>query len=168
MAGTVETMKPTKWAVYAGGLLLAFHGTVDALTNLYPFFPGEAAWRYGAIGLLSNFFFPISAGVLVWTAASLLWRDRGPVVIGFGVNAFLALLCLALPVLLLLDALQINSSVPPADAWRFKVGVGKAGLKLGVTFLAHGLLAFAGWRLLRSTKGSAAEEEVSPLIRAKD
>jgi len=120
---------------------------VDALTSLYPWHPGDARWRFGAVGLVSNALLIPMAGILVAFVTASVLEHRGIrraiAIIGFAAAA----LCLAALGSFALDALQTRAAVRPEMRLSFNVASITAAIKTllaGITFAAFGIAAWKG------------------------
>jgi hypothetical protein len=132
---------------------------VDSWTTLFPWNVGDARWRFGAVGLISNALMIPLAGLLVAFTTALI-REQRMVMRAIGILGFLgALLCALALVSFALDALQTRAQVRPEMRLSFNVASITAAIKTllaGATLAAFGL---AGWRSgrERSRKSSGAE-----------
>ena len=62
-------------AVYFALYLMILTSVVDYVSNTYPMNPGEATWRYGALGILGGFLpTPLFAAVLILLLGSALYQ----------------------------------------------------------------------------------------------
>lgn len=151
-AGALERVTPV---LYATALLIAATAVMDAISNAWPFAPGVVQWRYGAIGLTSNFLLTLTLGVLV-ACATAAWRGHGRTLRVFGVLLLLLALALAIAALtFVLDALTLTQQVPPDDMRQFRVGAMKAVAKMLGTAIVFGWLGAASWRGARGLRGGA-------------
>ena len=119
----------------------------DVLTTLFPWQFGDARWRFGAVGLVSNALLLPMAGLLIALAAARV-AEHGRMRVAIGVvSAAAATLCLVALVLFGLDALQTRAAVRPEMRTSFNVASITAALKTlvaGVTFSFLALAARAG------------------------
>ena len=131
----------------------------DAWTTLFPWNFGEARWRFGAVGLVSNALMIPLAGLLI--AFVVAWvREQRALLRVIGVFGFVAAtVCILALVSFALDALQTRAQVNPQMLLSFKVATVTAAVKAvlaGATLLAFG---FSGWRASKgpgSRKSSGA------------
>lgn len=147
------------WPAYLVAAAMILIPLADAMTSLWPWNVGDARWRFGAVGLVSNALLIPSLGLLL---AFVVAASRGQrlLVRSIGIMGFVgAGLCVLAIVFFALDALQTRSQVRPNMLVSFNVASITAALKTalaGATFLAFG---FSGWRSSRgpSAKSSGAE-----------
>jgi hypothetical protein len=161
-AGALERLTP---ALYAAALLIIVTAVMDAISNAWPFAPGVTQWRYGAIGLTSNFLLTLTLGVLV-ACATAAWRGYGRTLRVFGVLLLFAALALVIAaVTFALDALTLMRLVTPDDTTQFRVGAVKAVAKMLGTAILFGWLGAAGWRAGRAAREAAKlHSDAAPLI----
>ena len=141
------------WPAYLVALTMMLAPLVDIWTTLFPWNFGEARWRFGAVGLLSNALMIPLAGLLI--AFAIAWsREQRTMLRAVGVIGVLgALVCLLALFGFALDALQTRSQVRPEMRLSFNVASVTAALKTilgGATFLAFGL---SGWRAAKAATG---------------
>lgn len=131
--------------------LLVVLPLLDFATNVWPPQPGQAVWRYGAVGLFSGFVLTPLLGVLVASAiAAVSERGRAFRVLG-AVSLAIAGVFLLVVVLFLLDAFQVRASVPPEGKAQFNTGIWRAVAKYLVVSVALGWLGAAATRRGRQT-----------------
>ena len=135
------------WPAYLVSIALIAIPLVDTFTSLYPFHIGDARWRFGAVGLVSNaLLLPVAGMLVAYVTAITLDQRLVRRVIGFAGYASAAL-CLAALILFGLDALQTRAAVRPERVASFNVAAITAALKTllaGSTFLAFGVSALRG------------------------
>jgi hypothetical protein len=142
------------WPAYLVAVAMVLVPLVDAWTTLFPWNFGDARWRFGAVGLVSNALMIPLAGMLI--AFVVAWaREQRMMLKVLGVIGFVgALVCLLALVSFSLDALQTRAQVRPEMRLSFNVASITAALKTllsGATFLAFGL---SGWRAGKVTEAS--------------
>ena len=146
----------------AGYLVLicaALFPILDLLSGLLPPNFGSATWRFGAVGLLSNFAMGFSLELLL-IAALAIWANHRRVLLVLGiVSVVLGIVLLWSSVLFVLDALQTRARVTPAMIKRFDLATAGATAKL-VLFAAANLLLARGEFL-------AARRRAKPVARAR-
>lgn len=140
----------------------------DSWTTLFPWNVGDARWRFGAVGLISNALMIPLAGLLI--AYTVAWlRDQRLVMRTIGGIGFLgALLCVLALGSFALDSLQTRAQVRPEMRLSFNVATVTAAIKTllaGATFLAFGL---SGWKVIREgvRKSNSAAGELFTLPTA--
>lgn len=147
------------WPAYLVAIALMAIPLVDAWTTLYPWSPGDARWRFGAVGLVSNALLIPMAGLLV--AMLIAWFLEQRVMLRtIGVFGFFAsAVCLVALAFFGLDAVQTRASVRLEMQTSFHVASITAAVKMalaGATFFACGLSAWRGSRGLVTRKSSGA------------
>jgi hypothetical protein len=153
-------MKPNRFLVFSGYLMagyLVLAPLAETLAALWPFHSGDAGWRYGATGLVSQSLMTPLLGLLMavglavychhWVAARLL-------AVLSAVGGVVALI--AIP-LFTLDALQVRGQVPveqgtPLGA--FGAATVSALLMMAATVAITFALARGAWA---GTRGAARE-----------
>ena len=117
--------------LYAVAALLVVISLLDFAGAIWPFLPGDAGWRYGAIGLLSGFLVTPLVGVVLAVLVAVEQRH-------FAVLKVLGILALAVGVLLLvsivafaLDAIQVRREAATPELRRLtELSAAKAAFKL--------------------------------------
>lgn len=123
-------LRPFVPAIYAVGIVMLLVAIGDYSGQLWPFRPTEVGWRYGAVGIFSNFLVtPVFALLLIGAAAAvgghrIMLRILG--VIGIGFTAAL-LVSIAL---FSLDALQVRQQAEPGAKWLTTISASMAAAKL--------------------------------------
>jgi hypothetical protein len=129
----------------------------DAGASLWPWRPGVAQWRFGAIGLASNAFLIPSAGLLVLLATALTFEHRTTLRI-FGIACGVAAVLTGVSILFFsLDAMQTRADVTSAARLSFHVASLTAVVKLVVATAALVGFAMAGLRAARERRTPARE-----------
>jgi hypothetical protein len=128
----------------AGYLVLALAALfplMDLASGLIPSNFGNATWRFGVAGLLSNAAMGLSLELFLMAVIALVSNQRR-VLLGLGVvSVLLAILLLGSSVLFVLDALQTRARVNPAVVRRFDFATAGALAKLLLYALANLVLA---------------------------
>lgn len=145
--------------MYAVAFLFILVPVLEFAGRVWPLQPAAPAWRYGAIGLLTN------AGLLPILGLAIaiciaLWLEHGRTLRAFGgVALFTSLILLVLTPFFLLDALQLRGSVNPAMKRSFDITSAKAL----VTFAAMiATLGFLGLTTIRLKLGSSSAKMQRP------
>lgn len=150
--------------MYAAAALIVLTAAVDAATSAWPFAPGRAEWRYGAIGLASNFLLTGMLGVLlaIGTAA---WRGHGRFLRIAGLVLALGSVALLLAALAFtLDALTLYRQVSPDDMKQFRIGAYKAAAKYVGSAIVFVWVGLGAWRAGRAAREGATRRADAPLI----
>lgn len=117
--------------LYAVAALLVLISLLDFAGAIWPFLPGDAGWRYGAIGLLSGFLVTPLVGVVLAALVAVEQRH-------FALLKFLGIMTLAIGALLLvsivafaLDAIQVRREAATPELRRLtELSAAKAAFKL--------------------------------------
>ncbi len=152
-------------AVYFVLYLLILVSIVDYVSNTYPINPGEATWRYGALGILGQFLpTPLFSVALILMLGSAIYQ-RGHIRF---VTVFSAVMAVALVlgmVAFTLDALQVRGNVPMDQQGRFDFAVARSLFKLFTSAGAFALCTMAGRRVLAvMTEREPKHKEGKPLV----
>ena len=150
---------------YAVAAALVLIPLTDASLSLWPWRPGLAQWRFGAIGLLSNALMIPAAGLLIVLVTALVlghWRTLR--VLG-ALCALGALVTFTSLFLFGLDAIQTRAQVAEVSRASFDAASFVAVGKLLLATIALAGFALAGLRTRRETRAitSAPSREV-PLV----
>lgn len=141
-------------AMYAVAFLFVLVPVLEFAGRVWPLQPGAPAWRYGAIGLLTN------AGLLPILGLAMgicvaMWLEHGRTLRAFGVVALLASLSLfVLTPFFLLDALQLRGSVNPAMKRSFDITSAKALVTFAAMIATLGFLGLSTIRLKLGTSSA--------------
>ena len=149
---------------YIVGLSLIVIPLLDALAQLWPFGPGSAPWRFGAIGLLSNAFIIPCAGLLVLLGTALLLEQKNVLRVLGWLSGISAVLIPPVIVLFALDAVQTRAGVRPDLKLSFLVASFTAVGKLILAMITLFAFAIAVRRTLRPALGNP-QINVAPLVR---
>jgi hypothetical protein len=168
MPTSVETMyQPTRFRYLAtllywvAGFLVVFP-LVDSIMAVTPMRPGDAGWRFGAMGIFSRALMTPILGLsllLVVATAREQWRVvRGAAVLS-GVVATVLLVALAL---FGLDALQVRGRMPAQAQDAFDVATAIAAAKYVGALVFLFMVTYRAWKASRvKNKGPG---HTSPLI----
>lgn len=119
---------------------------IDVLSTTWPPQPGLAEWRYGTIGISSNYLLTPLMGVLFAAVASHLLADTRLQRVIAGLSGAAALAVALMLLAFLLDAAQVRQAVAPEAVTTFKLGVAKAAIKLAVFAAFLGFVGVVAWR----------------------
>jgi hypothetical protein len=147
--------KQLAWPAYLVAIAMILIPLADAWTTLFPWNFGEARWRFGAVGLISNALMIPLAGLLI--VFVMAWVKEQRVLLRLiGMLSFVgATICVLALALFALDALQTRSQVQPQMRLSFNVATVFASIKTLVaaaTLLAFG---FSGWRASKGSRKSS-------------
>lgn len=152
---SLRRLVPGSFAVAAVFILSPL---VDVVTNVYPTDPGSVQWRYGAIGIMSNYLVSGVFGLLLGTCVAALAGRRIALWIFVALDVLGAVVLLLLLGLFSLDVLQLRGLVQPDAADMFKIGASKAAMKLAIVAVALLILGFGGFRAARDAAGAAPKK----------
>jgi hypothetical protein len=137
---------------YGVAILFVALPIVDTLSQVLPLSPGNAGWRYGVVGLGSNYLVSILFGMLLWSYLASLQLHRRTLRALAIVNAVVAVLMIVAAMGFFLDAAQVRATLPK-DNFRslrmFDLGAAKAVFKYVVAAPVLGWIAVASWRATR-------------------
>jgi hypothetical protein len=140
---------PRSWtaaALYTVAAALFVIPLVDVASQVWPLRPGLAEWRYGTIGLISNYFLtPVLGLILAGAAAVSSGHRRVQRALG-GAGLAIAAVTVVLGLAFALDVVQLRRQVSAEALPMFRTGALKAAFKLVVYVVCYGLLGVAYWR----------------------
>jgi hypothetical protein len=147
--------------------LAALFPLLDLSSGLWPTNFANATWRFGAVGLLSNYAMGLSLELFL-LAILALWANHRRVLLVLGViSVVLAIVLLGSSVLFVLDALQTRARVTPAMIKRFDLATAGASAKLVLYAVANLFLArgeFLAARRRAKPTGARARGLVVPAV----
>ena len=149
--------------LYAVATLLVLISALDFAAAIWPFLPGDAGWRYGAIGLASGFLVTPLVGVTLAALVAVEQRHAGVVrVLGFLALATGVVLLVGI-VAFALDAIQVRRDAATPELRRLtELSAAKAALKL---FAGACATLWLGSGLLRQPSApTRSSDEKGPLI----
>ena len=140
---------------YGAAALLVLFPTLETVLAVFPFRPGEVAWRYGALGLWSRATMtPLIGLVLALAAATLLGHRRVLAFLAWG-SLTLALFQIGASAAFVLDTVQMRPQVRPEAAAAFDVSAVVALVKILAAAALLLLVFVQGRRAGRSSKTDA-------------
>jgi hypothetical protein len=146
-------------AAYAVALVFLLSPLVDVVTNVYPFESGSVQWRYGAVGIMSNYLISAVFGLLLATLVAALAGHVKVLWAAAATNLALAAVLVVIVGLFALDVLQLRNVVRPEAADMFKIGAAKAAFKLLVVAASLVLLGVAGLKAARAEAGTRRDRK---------
>ena len=159
--------KHIRTAAYVILVLAALFPFIDIVSGLFPMNLGNATWRFGAVGVFSNYAMGLSLELLLLAVLAALSSHRRVLLVLGVFSALLAVVLLGSTVLFLLDALQTRARVNPALMNRFDFASAAAVAKLVLYAIANIILArgefLAARRLTRLTT-PRSRAKVAPLV----
>jgi hypothetical protein len=121
----------------------------DSTMSVMPPRFGDAHWRFGTVGLLSNALMIPMAGVLIAFATATALEHRRALKVGGALSWLASLVCLAGFAAFVLDALQSQSQIRPDMHLSFIVATSTAGVKILIGALSFALFGNAGFKGLK-------------------
>jgi len=145
--------------VYGVAFLLIVVPLTDSVLGVLPLRLGQAAWRFGSLGLLSRALMtPLLGLAVAMVMAAYLGQRR--TLRSLSVFAFLAAAAaLGAVILFALDALQTRATVRPDVTHTFDKASVEALLKYLLDALVAGLLGLGGWRASHAPKAAHHAED---------
>jgi len=162
----MESLRRLSVAVYAVAAVFLLSPLVDVVTNTYPTDLGSMQWRFGAIGILSNYLISAVFGLLLATLVAALLGQRTMLRFSAALNVLIAVVLFALTLLFALDVLQLRSAVRPEAGEMFRIGALKAAFKIVMTGVALLLLGVGAFRAARGegAEGRRGGRKDAPLL----
>jgi hypothetical protein len=144
---------PRKYLALPGYLIalsLVFFPLLDAVLSIWPPQPGQVAWRFGAVGLLSRAVMTPLLGLFIAYAVAFALEHRTVLRVISVVSLLAAIAIVGALGLFGLDALQMRSQVVAQAKKAFDAASVTAVMKylFGVVMLAA--FAWGGWKGARS------------------
>ena len=159
-----EAVRRLTVAAYVVALYFVLSFLVDVPTNVMPFNFSSETWRYGVVATVSNYLVSVLFGLILAAYVAALNGHR---LVLRAVSILSAIGAVVLTVLLigfLLDYIQTVRLVNAEDVRLFRIGAGKAGMKIGFVDLALTVMAVGAWRAAKVMAPRAEREEVT-LVR---
>lgn len=159
-----ESLRRLNVATYAVAAFFVFSPIVDILTNSWPIAVGQEEWRFGFIGVASNYLVSVLFGMIL---ASLLAAAAGHRtmlrLLGWLSWAIVAVLVF-MELSLVLDTLQLRSAVRPDAVEMFKIGAAKTAAKIAAVVVVMTLLAIGCLRAAKQIVVSRPDRDHIPLV----
>ncbi len=150
---------------YAVAAALVLIPLTDASLSLWPWRPGLAQWRFGAIGLFSNALMVPAVGLLIVLTTSLMFGHWRTLRVFGAVCALGALLTFSSMFLFALDAIQTRAQVNLSSRASFDAASITAVGKLLLATISMAGFAVAGLRTRREARAiSSAPTREVPLV----
>jgi hypothetical protein len=159
--------KHVRVAAYVILTMAALFPLIDIASGLMPPNLGNATWRFGAVGLFSNYAMGLSLELLLLAVLAALSNHRRVLLVLGVLSVLLAVALLGSSVLFMLDALQTRARVNPTVLGRFDFATGGAIAKLLVYAIANVILArgeFQAARRLSRVAVGRTRGKVAPLV----
>ena len=154
------------WTLYLFAFLFITAPALEFLYSTWPMRLGQINWRFGTVGLASqSLMVPLLGVFAVVLAANLLGHRVFQLVLAV-VNAFLALVGLAVLAVFALDAIQLRPNVAPAAAVGYSSAAIKAAFVQLFTILMLAVFAWTGLKIwLAERKARRRTPETAALVR---
>ncbi|MDB4914611.1 MAG: hypothetical protein JWM95_2255 [Gemmatimonadetes bacterium] len=128
-------------AMYFVAAVLIVIPVFDAITSVYPFYPGNAQWRFAIVGLLSNALLLPTIGLLMAVVIAVSQEHERMVrwlrFLCWGLTGVMAVILL----MFMLDTAQSKSAIQPQMLMGYYVATATAMCKLLVAGIALVLFA---------------------------
>ena len=157
-----SSTRPLLVGLYLLALALVLPSLMEFLLVSFPYRPGTAQWRFGAVGLLFNsvLFSPIMGLTLALFAAVQLGHRRTGRTLAL-IAVLVAVFLLVAAPFFVLDFLQLRAMVNPQAKRAFDATSIKAALTGGLMFLAALAVGVGGWRSTSTPTGQRASGRAS-------
>jgi MFS family permease len=161
----MESLRRLSVAVYAVAAVFLLSPLIDVVTNTYPTDLGSMQWRFGAIGILSNYIISAVFGLLLATLVAAVLGHRLVLRVSAVVNVVTAVVLFLITLLFGLDVLQLRQAVRPEAGEMFRIGALKASFKIATTAVALLLLGIGAFRAARGDAPEARKgRKDAPLL----
>ena len=138
---------------YGLAAVLVLVPILDVLLQVWPLDPGEASWRFGAIGILSRSLLTPLLGLLLAMATAAAAGHRHALRLTGALSGLLAVGLVAVGGLFALDGLELRAVVAPGEPRaRFDRTGFQASVKLGLFILLSLAYAIFAWLGVRDEK----------------
>ena len=152
---------------YAIAFLFALEPIVDTFAQVWPPVPGNPSWRFGLVGVGSNYLISILFGLFLFGAvAATQWHRRTLRVLAV-LDLLVAVALIGALLTFALDALQLRPGIPSGNAQAlrtFDIGAEKAVLKYLLSTVAALWMGLACWVAARGMKNAKGDEDVPRLV----
>ena len=136
-------------ASYVIALLFVLGPIADILTNVWPWQFGNEQWRFGLVGVASNYLVSLIFGLLLWALVAAQCEHRTALRVITAVAAAGTLVLLVISVGFALDTIQLRNFVREEQRPLFKIGAVKTALKVLTSMLAMLLVAIGSFKAAR-------------------
>lgn len=135
---------------------------VDVSTNIYPWDTASMQWRFGGVGVLSNYLVSVVFGLLLAGLVAGARESRNSLLAVGVFSGLWALLLIVLVIAYPLDAFQLRPVVREEQLTLFKIGAVKTLFKVLLSLMAFLVLTNSAIRAALDLSGSRKV----PLVRA--
>lgn len=164
-AGTGQLLARYSSALYFVAALMLLMPPLDVILSLPRYAPGNADWRWGAIGVVSGAMLLPIMGVLLASMTAVASRHRWMNRLVIAGAVLMALVLFLAAGLFVLDGIQLRPRAAPEVLGRYDLAVVKTVIMQLTQVVALLLVARSGWRAGRSLQATA-ESAQSELVGA--
>lgn len=159
-----DRLKGLAVPAYVTAAILILFPIIDTGTALLPARTGELAWRFGALGLVSQALMtPLLGGLIALVTAAVFGHRRALRVVQI-LGWIVVALSIGAIAMFLLDAVQMRSTVRPELKGAVDKASAVAMVKYLVTAGVAATLALASQKSLKRTRKASAESEEPRLV----
>lgn len=145
----MDTLRRLATPVLVIALALIIIPLADLVGNVWPVRLGAEDWRYGAVGILSNFLLTPLLGLLL-VALVAYATERAWLLRTIGIKGLIAAGALVIIIGgFTLDAIQVRQTRPYEDRWITVVSYALAAAKLGIGAVCLAVLGVGSLRAAR-------------------
>ncbi len=155
-------IRPFASSLYLVAALVVVLPMIDLVLTFWPFAPGSAEWRYGAVGLLSGFVLTPLMGMTLAVVIVHSIQSAAGIKVTSILNIAAGGVIGVATLMFILDALQVRGNVPLEGRGTFDIGMVKAILKNGTSALAFLWMGIVGMRAPRA--GGSSEGGKPPIV----
>lgn len=141
-----ESLPRLTLTAYVVAFLFVVSPLVDILTNVWPWDGGNPQWRFGLVGVTSNYLISMIFGLLLAALVAAAQGHRATLKVLGVVSVLTAVVLMVLCGSFVLDTLQLRTVVREEQRALFKVGAVKTALKVGASILALLVMAVGTWK----------------------
>ncbi len=138
--------RPLLWTAYLIALAFLVTPLLQTAVTVWPPRLGDAGWRFGSTGLLSNSFLTSLLGLLLLTGLAV-WQGHHKALRVLSILSGIASVCLLSGMgLMTLDVLELRARVRPEAMLQFDLAAVQLMGKLLLTAICCGLFAVGCWK----------------------
>jgi hypothetical protein len=159
-------VKRIRTAGYVVLMMAAIFPLIDYAVGLWPFALGNATWRFGAIGLLTNYAVGATVSLFFLLVLAVASNDRKVLLVLGTVAALAAISLVAGSASFVLDALQVRGRVTPQALRHFEYAAAQAVVKMVGLAIANALMSRSAFKATRREVRAVPRGKVSvaPLV----
>jgi FlaA1/EpsC-like NDP-sugar epimerase len=163
--GLLRSVRASGYVILALSAVFPF---MDLAMSLWPAHFESATWRFGAVGLFSNYAMGATIELFLLVVLALFANQRRVLLTLGAIAAIVTVILLGSSVMFTLDAVQTRARVTAVAIHRYDASAAEALAKILLFAIGNGLLArgaFAAAR--RDGRSSARARGTSPLVVAQ-